>query len=71
MNSKCCLNILRKCYFKGELMSNQSVVRVKNFQADYDFRICNLSVSVYCVGNGKIVLDILNKQTKELVFENI
>lgn len=52
-------------------MSNQSVVRVKNFQADYDFRICNLSVSVYCVGNGKIVLDILNKQTKELVFENI
>ena len=49
---------------------NQSVVRVKNFQAEYDFRICNLSVSVYCVGNGKIVLDILNKQTKELVFEN-
>lgn len=52
-------------------MSNQSVVRVKNFQADYDFRICNLSVSVYCVGNGKIVLDILNKQTKELIFENL
>lgn len=50
---------------------NQSVVRVKNFQAEYDFRICNLSVSVYCVGNGKIVLDILNKQTKELVFENL
>lgn len=52
-------------------MNTQSVVRVKNFQADYDFRICNLSVSIYCVGNGKIVLDMLNKQTKESVFENI
>ena len=52
-------------------MNNQSVVRVKNFQADYDFRICNLSVSIYCIGNGKIVLDMLNKQTKESVFENL
>ena len=52
-------------------MSDRSVVRVKNFQADYDFRICNLSVSVYCVGNGKIVLDVLNKQSKELVFQNV
>lgn len=52
-------------------MSDRSVVRVKNFQADYDFRICNLSVSVYCVGNGKIVLDMLNKQSKELVFQNV
>lgn len=52
-------------------MNNQSVVRVKNFQADYDFRICNLSVSVYCIGNGKIVLDVLNKQTKGLIFENL
>ena len=52
-------------------MSSKSVIRVKNFQAEYDFRICNLSVSVYCVGSGKLVLDMLNKQTKECVFENM
>lgn len=52
-------------------MSSQAIVRVKNFQADYDFRICNLSVSIYCVGSGKIVLDMINKQTKELVLEDI
>lgn len=52
-------------------MSNQAVVRIKNFQADYDFRICSLSVSIYCVGSGKIVLDMINKQTKELVLQNI
>ena len=52
-------------------MGNQSIVRIKNFQADYDFRICNLSVSIYCVGSGNLVLDMINKQTKELVLENI
>ena len=57
--------------FYGGYMSNKSVVRVKNFQADYDFRICSLSVSTYCIGNGDLVLDVLNKQTKEVVFENL
>ncbi len=52
-------------------MSGRSAIRVKNFQAEYDFRICNLSVSIYCVGNGKMVLDMFNRQSREVIFHNV